>query len=89
MRSIKLVCRNTVITNKSWGIDVGGESLEKLFKKLLKEYDTDEILCDFEVHIMPKESIVKVDVGTEHYASLEDFEEAMDEQKIKKADPEI
>lgn len=89
MRSMKLVCRNTTIRNKDYGVYVGEETVEKLFKKLLKEYDAEEILCDFEVHITPKESTVLVDVGNKKYASLEDFEEAMDEQKAKEADPEI
>ena len=89
MRNIKFVTRNTVIKNKVWSIEIGGVKLETLFGKLIKDFGTDEFFGDVEILITPKESTVLVDVGSRKYASLEDFEEAMDEQKIKKADPEI
>ena len=89
MRNIKFVARNVRMENRGYGVYVTGRAVEDLFKTLLKEYDTREILCDFEVHITPKESTVLVDVGNKKYASLEDFKEAIDEQKIEEADPEI
>lgn len=89
MKSVKYVTRNTVIKNKVWGIEIGGVKLESLFSTLIKEYGTDEFFGDVEIHITPKESTVLVDVGNRKYASLEDFEEAIDEQKTKEADPEI
>ena len=88
MRSVKYVCRNTLVRNKVWGVEVGGMKLENIFTTLLKEFGTDEFFGDVEIHITPKESTVLVDVGNRKYASLEDFEEAIDEQKTKEADPE-
>lgn len=88
MRSIKFVSRNAKIVSRSWGVTVEGEELEKIFKTLLKAYGKDDIICDLEVHITPKANTVLVDIDDRKYASLEDFEEAIDEQKAKEADPE-
>lgn len=88
MRAVKYVGRNILIKNKPYGAYVGDLGVESLFRKLLKEFDTEEFFGDVEIHITPKESTVLVDVGNKKYASLEDFEEAIDEQKVKEADPE-
>jgi hypothetical protein len=63
--------------------------VENILKTLLKEYNKEEILCDLEIHVTPKENTVLVDVGNKKYASLEDFKEDIDEQETEKADPEI
>lgn len=88
MRSIKFVTRNVRLYNKSYGVYAEGTPLEDIFKLLLKEYGKEEILCDLEFHITPKENTVLVDVGNKKYASLADFKEDIDEQEAEKTDPE-